>query len=112
MAIYAEKVTKEDVSTSALEVILPPRDLQIYPRKTLTFENAATGAALADCEVELGPTSDGPWLAEDLTGTGIPTLAAGASAAYRMEKVDRYLRVRAQAAGANCDLSVHVNAVG
>ena len=39
-------------------------------------------------------------------------LAAGSADAYRMTKVDRWLRVRAQAAGADCNLTVHLDAVG
>jgi hypothetical protein len=112
MPTYHESVTKNGVSQAALEVILPPRDLGEYPMKTVTFSNAAGGAALADAKVEIGPTASGPWLAEDLTGTGIPTLAAGASAAYRMTKVDRWLRVQAKAAAANCNLTVYLDAVG
>jgi hypothetical protein len=80
--------------------------------KTVTFSNAAGGAALADCKIEVGPTATGPWLAEDLTGTGLPTLAAGAAGAYRMTKADRWLRVQAKAAGANCNLTVYLDAVG
>jgi hypothetical protein len=112
MPTYHESVTKNGVSQAALEVILPPRDLGEYPMKTVTFSNAAGGAALADAKVEIGPTASGPWLTEDLTGTGIPTLAAGASAAYRTTKVDRWLRVQAKAAGANCNLTVYLDAVG
>ena len=112
MPTYHESVTKNGVSQAGLEVILPPRDLGEYPMKTITLSNAVGGAALADCAIEVGPTANGPWLAEDLTGTGIPTLAAGASAAYRMTKVDRWLRVQAKAAGANCNLTVYLDAVG
>jgi len=112
MPTYHESVTKNGVSQAALEVILPPRDLGEYPMKTVTLSNAAGGAALADAKIEVGPTASGPWFAEDLTGTGIPTLAAGASAAYRMTKVDRWLRVQAKAAGANCNLTVYLDAVG
>jgi hypothetical protein len=112
MPTYHESVTKNGVSQAALEVILPPRDLGEYPMKTITLNNAAGGAALADAKIEVGPTASGPWLAEDLTGTGIPTLAPGASAAYRMTKVDRWLRVQAKATGAGCNLTVYLDAVG
>ena len=112
MPTYHESVTKAGVSQAALEVILPPRDLGEYPMKTVTLSNAAGGAALADCAIEIGPTGDGPWLAEDLSSTGLPTLAAGASEAYRMTRVDRWLRVQAMAAGADCDLTVYLDAVG
>ena len=112
MPTYHESVTKNGVSQASLEVVLPPRDLGEYPMKTITFSNAVGGAALADCKIDVGPTASGPWLAEDLTGTGLPTLAAGSAGAYRMMKVDRWLRVQAKAAGANCDLTVHLDAVG
>ena len=112
MPTYHESVTKNGVSQAALEAILPPRDLGEYPMKTVTLSNAAGGAALADCKIEVGPTANGPWLAEDLTGTGLPTLAAGAAGAYRMTKVDRWLRVQAKAAGAGCNLTVYLDAVG
>jgi len=112
MPTYHESVTKNGVSQAALEVILPPRDLGEYPMKTVTLSNAAGGAALADCAIEVGPTADGPWLAEDLSATGLAALAAGASEAYRTTKVDRWLRVQAKAAGADCDLTVHLDAVG
>lgn len=112
MPTYHESVTKTGVSQAALEVILAARDLGEYPMKTVTLSNAAAGAALADCAIEIGPTADGPWIAEDLSGTGLPTLAAGASEAYRMTKVDRWLRVQAKAAGADCDLTVYLDAVG
>ena len=112
MPTYHESVTKNEVSQDALEVVLPPRDLGEYPMKTVTLENAPGGVALADCSIEVGPTADGPWLAEDLSGSGLPTLAAGGAGAYRMSKVDRWLRVLAKAAGAGCNLSVHLDAVG
>ncbi len=112
MPTYHESVTKNSVSQAALEVILPPRDLGEYPMKTITLANAAGGAALADCAIEIGPTANGPWFAEDLSGTGLPTLAAGAAAAHRMTKVDRWLRVQAKAVGVNCNLTVHLDAVG
>ena len=103
MPTYHENVTKTGVSQAALEVILPPRDLGEYPMKTVTLGNAAGGAALADCAIEVGPTADGPWLAEDLSGTGLPTLAAGASEAYRTTKVDRWLRVQGRGSGLRSD---------
>ncbi len=112
MPVYHESVTTEGVSDSGLQVVLPPRDLGTLPKRTITLENAAGGAALADCKIEVGPTENGPWLEEDLTGTGLPTLAAGAAGAYRMDKADRWVRVRAQAAGAGCDLTVYVDALG
>jgi hypothetical protein len=80
--------------------------------KTITLSHTAGGAARADCAIEVGPTANGPWLAEDLSSTGLPTLAAGASEAYRMTKVDRWLRVQAKAAGAGCNLTVYLDAVG
>jgi len=112
MPTYHEAVTKNNVSQAGLEDVLPPRDMGEYPMKTMTLSNAAGGAALADCKIEVGPTANGPWLAEDLSGTGIPTLGAGSTAAFRMTKVDRWLRVRAQAAGAGCNLTVYLDAVG
>ena len=112
MPTYHESITKNGVSQAALEVILPPRDLGEYPMKVITLANAAGGAALADCKIEVGPTNSGPWFAEDLTGTGLPTLVAGAAGTYRMTKVDRWLRVQGKAAGANCGLTVQLDAVG
>lgn len=110
MDAWREEILKEDVSTSALEVILPPRDLGMRPARVLTVSNAAAGAALVDAEIEVAPRDTGPWFAEDITSSGIPTLAAGASAVYRMTRYDRFVRFRAQAAGANCDLTVWLDA--
>jgi len=112
MPTYHESVTKAEVAQDTLEVILPPRDLGEYPMKTVTVSNAAGGAALADCRVEVGPAANGPWFAEDLSATELPTLLAGAAGTHRMTKVDRWLRVLAKAAGAGCDLTVHLDAVG
>jgi hypothetical protein len=116
MSTYHEQVTATAVSKSALEVVLNPRDLDIRPRRVLTF-SAAGGSGklgLANAAIELGPTADGPWAAETLTGLGITDLAAGASAVYRMDRADRWLRVRAQgAAGAGqTDLTVYLDALG
>ncbi len=112
MPTYHESVTKNGVSQAVLEVILPPRDLGEYPMKTITVANAVGGAALVDCAIEVGPTANGPWLAEDLSATGLQTLAAGAAEAYHMTKTDRWLRVQAKAADADCNLTVHLDAVG
>jgi hypothetical protein len=114
-SIYRETVTKEAVNKPALEVIMV-RDLGIMPRRALTF-SVASGSGklgLADVAIELGPTENGPWIAEDLSGTGIPTLAAGADAAYRMDRVDRWLRVRAQGVTATgqTDVTVYLDAMG
>jgi hypothetical protein len=116
MPVYHESVTKLDVSkASGGEVVLPPRDLGTMPRRVFTFACAGgTGKlGLADAKVQLGPTADGPWLDESLTGTGIPTLGAGQAAAYRMDKADRWVRVLAQGASGEgeTDLTVYLDAV-
>ena len=110
MDAWREEIVKEDVGTSELEVILPPRDLGMRPARVVSFSNEAGGAALADAAIEVAPTDTGPWFAETLTETGIPTLAAGATAVYRMTRYDRFLRVCAQAAGAGCNLTVWLDA--
>ncbi len=112
MPVYHESVTKTAVSKAGLEVVLPPRELSMMPRRVLSITNSGD-LALADAEIQLGPTPDGPWFDEDLTGHALPTLAAGASCVYRMERVDRYLRVLAQgAAGAGqSDLTIRLDAV-
>ena len=110
MGPYRESVTVEDVATGSLQVIIDPRDLGERPNVVLSFANAAGGAALADAEIEFGPSESGPWFAEDLSGTAIPTLAAGSDAVYRVTRYDRFARVRAQAAGADCDLTVYLDA--
>jgi len=114
-SIYHETITKLAVAKPALELIAV-RDLGIMPRRALTFSVAGGSGklALVDAKLELGPTQNGPWIAEDLSGTGIPTLAAGASAVYRMDRVDRWLRVRAQGATATgqTDLTVYLDAMG
>jgi len=114
---YHESITKTAVSTSeGGEVILPPRDLGTIPRRVLTFQCAGgTGKlGLQAAKVQVGPTADGPWLDEDISGTGIPTLGAGNAAAYRMDKADRWLRVLAQGASGEgqTDLTIYLDAVG
>jgi len=118
MPIYHEAVTTLAVSTAeGGEVVLPPRDLGTLPQRTLTFACAEGEGklGLAAAQVQIGPTADGPWLDEAI-GETIPTLAAGAAAAYRMDKADRWLRVLAQGAaagdGEQTDLTIYVDAIG
>lgn len=115
MDAYREQITAEEVSTTELEVVLPPRDLGMRPNRVLTFEVAAgTGqCGLLDATVETGPDEDGPWEAEDLTGTGIPSLGGGDHYPYRFTRHDRFVRVRARAVtegGKHCDLTIYVDA--
>jgi len=116
MPVYHEAITKQAVSKSAAEVILPPRDLDTRPRRVLTFSNAGGSGklALADAKVQHGPTASGPWIDEDLSGSGIPTLAAGSNAVYRMDRADRWVRVLAQggAGEGQSDLTVYLDAYG
>jgi hypothetical protein len=116
MIIYHEAVTKLAVSKSDPEVVLPPRDLDTRPRRVLSFSVAGGSGklALANAKVQLGPTATGPWFDEDLSGTGIPTLAAGSNAVYRMDRADHWLRVLAQGATATgqTDLTVYLDAAG
>jgi hypothetical protein len=72
MPTYHESVTKDGVSQAALEVILPPRDLGEYPMKTVTLSNAAGGAALADCNIEVGPRMASMQTARNGTATAKP----------------------------------------
>jgi hypothetical protein len=95
MPIYHEVVDRMNVSKEELEVVLPPREFGDKPRRVLTFTNYGD-LPLADATIQVGPTPTGPWFDEDLTGNPLPTLAAEASAVYRMDKVDRYLQVQAQ----------------
>jgi len=115
MPVYHESITKLAVSKAGLEVILPPRDLGTIPQRTITFECAGgtEKLALAAAKVQLGPTANGPWVDEDI-GSVIPTLAAGASAAYRMDKADRWVQVQAQGAAGTgqTDLTVYIDALG
>ena len=104
--------TKTPLGTSALEAIVPPMNIGNLRQKTLVFVNAADGAALADVNVEVGPTATGPWEEISLGSTGIATLAAGASATLRFTQLDEYMQVRAQAAVVpdhHCDLTLYVN---
>ena len=118
MPVYHEQVTVEGVKTEVGgEVVLPPRDLGTMPLRTITVECAAGEghAGLAAASIELAPTQDGPWIAEDLSQSGIPTLDAGKAAAYRVESADRWVRVLAQGAvaeGKTTDVTVYIDAVG
>jgi hypothetical protein len=116
MPVYHESITKTAVSKADLEVVLPPRDLGTIPKRTITFACAGGEGklGLADAKVQLGPTANGPWLDEDLTGTGIPTLNAGTAAAYRMDRADRWLRILAQGASGEgeTDLTIYLDAAG
>jgi hypothetical protein len=112
---YHEAVTKTAVSKSALEVVLPPRDLGEYARRALTFAVADGDGklGLADATVEVGPTATGPWLAVSLSGLGVTNLAAGATAAVRMDLVDRWLRASAKGADntGQTDLTIYLDAM-
>jgi len=118
MGLYRESITKEAVSAlEGGEVVLGPRDLTVMPRRTLVFACAAGEGklGLAAAKVQVGPTVAGPWLDEDI-GATIPTLAAGAAAAYRMDKADPFVRVLATAAtpgeGEQTDLTIYLEALG
>lgn len=113
MPVYHETVTKEAVSQAELEVVLPPRDLGTLPKRTLTF-SCAGDFALAEAKVQVGPTEAGPWVDEDLTGTGIPTLAPGSADACRMDKADRWVQVLAKGATGEgqTDLTIYLDAIG
>ncbi len=111
---WSETLEIGAVHTDALEVVIPPRNLDHWPARVLTVENAAGGAALVDLKIEHGPTEEGPWFAEDLSGSTLPTLAAGANGVWRGTRYDRCVRVRAQAAvaeGKSCTLTLHLDAL-
>jgi hypothetical protein len=113
MPVYHESITKAAVSKAGLEVVLPPRELSTMPRRVLSFTNSGT-LPLAAAKIQLGPTPTGPWFDEDLTGNALPTLGAGASCVYRMDRVDRYLQVQAQGGTGTgqSDLTIRLDAVG
>lgn len=115
MAKWTEVVTKTAVSKSALEVVLPPRDLGDMPRRVVTISVAGgTGKlGLTDADIQLGPTATGPWFDEDIAASGIPTLAAGASGVYRMDRGDRWLRVMGKGIDAEgqTDVTVYLDAI-
>jgi hypothetical protein len=94
MPVYHEDIDHLNVSKAELVVIVPPRDLAVTPKKTLTFLNHGD-LPLADLKIETGPQA-GVWIAKDLSGTGLPTLAAGAKGVFRLDEADRYVQVRAQ----------------
>ena len=113
---WHEKLVVPDLSTSLAEVI-PPRDLETRPHRVITFE-VASGAeqrGLADAKVQTAPTATGPWEDEDLSGSGILTLAAGGHKPYRFSRYDRWVRVLAKSAedaDKHCDLTIYLDAVG
>ena len=110
-----QKVIKLNLGTS-MAVVFGPQDLKDLTKRVLVVSAAGgTGKkGLADADLEFGPTDAGPWFAEDLASSGIPTLAAGANAMYRCERADRYARFSAQAAAGEdvCDLTVYFAAQG
>ena len=113
---WHEKFIVSDLSTSLAEVI-PPRDLETRPHRVITFEVAggAEQRGLADVSIQTAPTAAGPWEDEDLSGTGIPTLAVGAHKPYRFSRYDRWVRVLAKSADdadKHCDLTIYFDAVG
>jgi len=113
---WHEKFVVSDLSTSLVELI-PPRDLETRPHRVITFEVAAGAQqrGLADAKVQTGPTAAGAWEDEDLSGSGIPTLAAGSHKPYRFSRYDRWVRVLAKSAedaDKRCDLTVYLDAVG
>lgn len=116
MSLYDEAITKLAVSKVALEDVLPPRDLQDTPLRTLTFACAggAGKLAVASAKVQAAPTADGPWQDLDLGSSGLATLAAGSNCVLRYEHADRWLRVQAQGASntGQTDLTVYINAYG
>ena len=77
----------------------------------LSLVNAAGGKALADVEVDTGPTDDGPWFSETVPA-GAKTLAAGASIRFNLALTSRWVRVSAKSAAdaADCDLTVYLSA--
>ena len=116
MPLHNESVTTTAVSKDALVEVLPPRDLPSMPRRVLTF-SCAGGAGklgLQAAKVQVGPTESGPWIDEDISATSIESLAAGSSDAYRMDRVDRFVRVLARGASGEgqTDLTVYLDASG
>jgi hypothetical protein len=116
MPKWHESLTKLAVSKEALEVVLPPRDLDEMPRRVVTVTAAAGEGKLdlADADIQLGPTDAGPWFDEDIAASGIPTLGPGDSGVYRMDRADRWLRVIAKGVDSEgqTDLTICLDAFG
>jgi hypothetical protein len=115
MGPWREQIAAEAVGTDALEVVIAPRDLDGRPHRVITVEVAAgeDQCGLADATVETGPTAAGPWFAESIGSSGIPTLGDGDSGVYQFTGYGRFLRVQAKAAvseGKHCDLTVWLDA--
>lgn len=77
----------------------------------LSVVNAAGGRALADFQVDTGPTNDGPWFSETVPAEA-KTLAAGANHRFSLSLMSRWIRVSAKSAAntADCDVTVYLSA--
>ena len=95
---YHEEITKVAVSIGeGGEVVVPPRDLSLWPTRVITayVATGANASALSSMQIEFGPTDQGPWIAEDIDEEDIYDLAPGSAAAYRVSRADRFLRISA-----------------
>jgi len=115
MDAWREAVAAEELGTSELELIIPPRDLGMRPHRVITVAVAAGAdqCGLADATLETGPTAAGPWFTENLTASGIRDLADGESGLYSFTSYGRFLRFSAKAAveaEKHCDLTVYLDA--
>lgn len=111
---FHETYLVENLGTT-LEDVIPAQEFESRTQFVIVASNAigaGAGKALADFDVDFGPTAIGPWFTEDVTSTGLETLAVGASDVFRVQRHDRWFRVRAKAAadgGNECNLTVHLD---
>ena len=87
-----------EVTSSSSALVIGPLNLSLYPKRTVYISNEGEDA-LRNLQIQLGPTSEGPWFDEDISATSplLTTLGAGIDGFYRLDKADPYLRVLAQA---------------
>jgi len=111
---FHKSYTVTDLGTD-LEDVIPPQEFENRSQFVIVASNAnggGAGKALADFDVDFGPTLSGPWFTEDVSGTALVTLAVGAVEVFRVQRHDRYFRLRAKSAadGVNkCDLTVYLD---
>ena len=115
MNAWREELAADAVDTSALEVVVPPRDLGGRPNRVITVAVAAGASqcGLQAASVECGPTAAGPWFAQSLGTSGIATLNAGQSGVLSLTSYQRFMRMSARAAvevDKHCDLTIYLDA--
>jgi len=115
MNAWREVVEVQDIGSDSLQVVLPPRDLGGRPHRVITVAVAEgeDQCGLTDADIETGPSADGPWFAEDIAASGIPTLGEDGNGVYQFTGYGRFLRILAQAAvevDKTCDLTIYLDA--